>query len=289
MNAERNTYLGGTDVAAICGKSDWKTSLDVYLEKTGQIQKTTFTEAMYWGQQIEPLIIAEWAKRSNGVVLFQGLQAIHPLENWRGGTVDGIGHIDGRNILLEAKKIAQSQRSYWESGGIPTDYLYQIQHYLDVHELEDGICCVLFGGSEYVEFPVQADRSIQSEIREEAKRFWHEHVLAKIPPSPKVSTTQAGEAFELTEDKEIDQYMHELFDLREAAGKLEVRMDFLEKMIKDRSNGRRVTYQGQELGSWSTVNRREQLLPAKTYTQFRFKPINTLAKILGKQLEAKQE
>lgn len=290
MNADRNTYLGGTDVAAICGVSEYRGPLEIYRRKIGEIPEIEINEAMYWGQQIEPLILAEWAKRSRGELLFQGLQAIHPLEPWRGGTADGIGRLDGRQVLLEAKKIGDKQRSKWcpFTNTIPIDYLYQIQHYLDVHGLEQAICCVLFGGSEYQEFPIAADPIIQAEIRDEANRFWHENVLAQIPPTPK-KPKDLGEAFEVTEDGAIDHWLHELVDLRKQSSTIEDRLEFLETQLKEASKGRRVTYQGREIGSWSIVNRKEQVIAAKQYQMFRLKPVASLLRILGKSVETNQE
>lgn len=37
--ADRATYIGGSDAAAILGISPWKTALDVFLDKTQGIEK----------------------------------------------------------------------------------------------------------------------------------------------------------------------------------------------------------------------------------------------------------
>ena len=66
---ERMAGIGGSDAAAVMGLSKWKTPLDVFLEKRGEIA-TDFvdSEPMKWGRLLEPVVRQEYAERSGEVV-----------------------------------------------------------------------------------------------------------------------------------------------------------------------------------------------------------------------------
>ena len=57
--------LGGSDAAAACGMSKWKSPLMLWLEKTGKQASQTAGEAAYWGTVMEPILRQEFAKRTN--------------------------------------------------------------------------------------------------------------------------------------------------------------------------------------------------------------------------------
>jgi predicted phage-related endonuclease len=53
---ERKNYLGGTDLAAICGLNPYRTALDVYLDKTSEDIAYETNSAMHWGTLLEDVI-----------------------------------------------------------------------------------------------------------------------------------------------------------------------------------------------------------------------------------------
>jgi predicted phage-related endonuclease len=52
----RRLGIGGSDLAAICGISKWRTPVHVYLEKLGEAPEDQMSEAAEWGTRLEPLI-----------------------------------------------------------------------------------------------------------------------------------------------------------------------------------------------------------------------------------------
>ena len=56
--------LGGSDAAAACGMSKWKSPLMLWLEKTGKQASQAAGEAAYWGTIMEPILRNEFAKRT---------------------------------------------------------------------------------------------------------------------------------------------------------------------------------------------------------------------------------
>lgn len=50
----RNKGIGGSDVAAVCGISKYKSPVELWMEKTGQLEPKESGEAAYWGTILEP-------------------------------------------------------------------------------------------------------------------------------------------------------------------------------------------------------------------------------------------
>ena len=60
----RRTGIGGSDCAAALGMSKWQSQLGLWLDKMGQGKPVEESEAMYWGKVMEPVLLAEFSKRT---------------------------------------------------------------------------------------------------------------------------------------------------------------------------------------------------------------------------------
>jgi putative phage-type endonuclease len=59
----RRKGLGGSDVATAMGLSPWKSPMQLYLEKTGEIDPEPLTsEVVYWGTVLESVIANRFAE-----------------------------------------------------------------------------------------------------------------------------------------------------------------------------------------------------------------------------------
>lgn len=282
MTLDRTSYLGGTDVAAVCGRSEYKSRMDVYLLKTGQMQPHPANEAMLWGQLIEPLILDWWETQTGGHTERQ-VFARDKNEPWLAGTADAIGVLpDGRRVLLEAKKIAASSRSQWQRE-IPIDYRYQVQHYLLVHNMHHAEICVLFGGSEFAMFHVERDADVIAEIRREARRMWLDHIEQRIPPSPlEHELASAVEQVAIDDNADAVRALQHLVQLRQLAKTLDEQILEQQELLESLTKGvASLTFRGTEVASWKTVTRQPSTTAGKTWRQFNFKPQASLVKLLA--------
>ena len=125
---ERLSGLGGSDMAAICGLSPYKTKLQVFLEKTGRY-KTEETEAMWFGTEHEPVI----AKRYS---LVTGAKLVKGEFKKSDDYPFFFGHADYLSVLdpfgVECKAVGCQKASLWGVVGtdnIPKEYLAQCQWY----------------------------------------------------------------------------------------------------------------------------------------------------------------
>ena len=199
---DRMTGVGGSDAAAVLGLSKYKTPLQVYLEKRGEVTSQPDNENMLWGRVLEPVIRQQYAERNQRTVRLPEQMIRHPKYEFMIANVDGVTD-DSRLVEI---KTARNATEWGESGSdqVPQAYLIQVQHYLAVTALPVADVAVLIGGSDYRQYEIPADRELQDMIIEGEAVFWA-NVLSGTAPAPvtyadalalygKASTAQSVEA-----------------------------------------------------------------------------------------------
>ena len=136
--AHRRQGIGGSDVSALVGLSQWATPLSVWLEKTGvYVPEDSPSEAMEWGTLLEPVVADEFSRRS-GIPTepYRHLPA-HPEHPWMLANVDRLipdDPIEGVHVagIYEGKTTSPWQRKEWADGRVPDHAALQTHHYLAV-------------------------------------------------------------------------------------------------------------------------------------------------------------
>ncbi len=181
----RRSGIGGSDLAAICSISKWRTPLHVYLEKLGDALEETMSEAAEWGTRLEPLIADKFAsEHPDWAITEKKVIYCHPEHRWALGNLDRmiICPRRGRGIL-EIKTASEYLRQEWDNDNIPDYYYVQLQWYLFVTGLEWGYFATLIGGNKYREYEVFRDNELIEQLFRLADDFWHQYVLLrKTPP-----------------------------------------------------------------------------------------------------------
>jgi putative phage-type endonuclease len=181
--AERRKGIGGSDVAAILGLSKWRSALDVYYEKLGLADAQPESDAMRWGTLHEPTIIAEFS-RVTGLEVRTGLPIQrHEEFPWMLASLDGL--VEDRQAIVEAKT-SRTADGWGEVGAaeIPSHYMTQVQHYMAVTGAAMAYVVVLVAGSDFRMYEVERDDELIEKLVEVERQFWHENVLAEVPPEP---------------------------------------------------------------------------------------------------------
>lgn len=177
----RSTGLGGSDAAAACGVSRWKSPFQLYLEKRGEAPAFEGNEATKWGHLLEPVVRQEYAERSGRIVRLPAETFRHPKYPFMIAHPDGV--TDDRR-LYEGKTAG---RDYgWGPDGsdeIPEDYLLQVQHYMLVLDLPVADLAVLIGGQDYRQYEIPADRELQEMLVEAEAELW-QRIERGDPPPP---------------------------------------------------------------------------------------------------------
>lgn len=215
----RKQGLGGSDCGTIMGVNKWKSSFQLFLEKTGDYIEEIDNEFIYWGNRLEDMVAEEFAKRTGKKVRRNNHLLVHPEHDFMLANLDRV--VVGERALLECKTTSAYNKDQWESDNVPATYLCQIQHYLAVTGYEKAYIAVLIGGNHFVWKEIPRDDELIEMIIEREKHFWENHVLANNPPpidgSPaaseflnKLYPDDNGETIMLSEeeDKLIDALEH---------------------------------------------------------------------------------
>ena len=170
--ALRRKGIGGSDCAAACGMSRYKSPLTLWLEKTEQIAPNEAGESAFWGTIMEPILRDQASKRLNLPVEPVPYMFYREETPWMLANVDGIiREKDGSVSLLEIKTANGFAAKDWEDG-LPQEYFLQVQHYLCVTDLKKAIVACLIGGNHFVMETVLRDDEVIANITAMEAAFW---------------------------------------------------------------------------------------------------------------------
>lgn len=177
--AERRKGIGGSDVAAILGLSQWRTPFEVWQDKRGVLVETPENAAMRWGNLLEPVVRQEYSDTTGrDVLLAEGMltHSAHPfmLANLDGFTPDG---------RIYEGKTARTAQGWGEPGTdeVPQAYLFQVQHYMAITGYPVADIAVLIGGSDFRIYTVEADLDLHEMLIAAEAEFWR-RVVENDPP-----------------------------------------------------------------------------------------------------------
>lgn len=199
---ERAKGIGGSDAAAVLGRSAHKTRTELWLQKrrliTGEGAQTKATER---GHALESAVL-DWYERQSPLAvtrapsLSSGRPIAHREHGWMLARPDGIvvpiWYGDGVYCAAlggaDAKTAAGRNAHQWGREGtdeIPEDCFWQGVHYMAVCEAPWWDFPVLIGGSafEFRNYRVTRDEALIDYLVEAERVFWHDHVLADVPPN----------------------------------------------------------------------------------------------------------
>ena len=182
--ADRRLGIGGSDAAVVCGVSRWKSPLQLWMEKTGQLPPEDAGEVAYWGTQLEPLIREEFIRRSGiKVIVVNKLLRSHKYP-FMLANLDGVCRcpIHGK-CVFESKSASAYKDDEWENDAVPYDYVLQGQHYLAVTDYNGVYYAVLIGGNTFKWTYMPRDEAIISMLVRTERGFWA-HVQDGVPPQP---------------------------------------------------------------------------------------------------------
>lgn len=180
----RKGGIGGSDVGAIMGLSNWTSPLEVWLVKTGREEPADLSgkESVKWGNVLEPVVAGEFASRHPEMkVLRKNCTMVSKERPWAFANIDReLRGPDGRGIL-EIKTAGLRSADQWVFGP-PDHYLCQVQHYLSVTGWDFAWCAVLIGGQEYREYFIPRDEDDIAAIDAAVDKFWNEYVVTGVMP-----------------------------------------------------------------------------------------------------------
>lgn len=246
----RKTGIGGSDASVVCGINKYRSPVELWLEKTGQLPYQEAGEAAYWGTQLEPVVRSEFTKRT-GIEVKLVKQLLQSEEHpFMQANLDGIcEHPDYGTCIFEAKTASAYKLNEWENS-IPAEYMLQIQHYMSVTGYKGTFIAVLIGGNTFKWKYIERDDEIIEMLIHLEADFW-EHIVNNTPPH--LDGSEASEKFLSNRYPEsipqsriilppeadvlIKAYDKETAILNEAAERRQRAENLLKEMLGDNENG----------------------------------------------------
>lgn len=194
---QRRKGLGGSDAAALLGFDRHKDITDLWREKVGLAlsdDEPTNDRACERGNGREAAILDAYERRY-GVRLKRGVRAQGGCDRaWMLASPDGL--VEGANpsIVLygvDAKsaieRVAEEEYGREDTDEIPVEHLLQGQWYCAVFGVDRWDFFVEVATRhrwEFRRYTVQRDAALVAKLIEAGERFWHENVIANVPPAP---------------------------------------------------------------------------------------------------------
>lgn len=172
---DRSNSMGASDMAALFGVHPYTSECMLWAQKCGLEHQQDETEQMRLSKEIEPMMLAIWAKRNGLVVTHNTRSRTRPGLNRISATTDAHVWKDDTHSQLvavaDAKLIQSSQRPVWLAG-LPEWYNIQLQTQMLVENVDTAYLVPLFGFGELTHSIVKADPALQAEIIRRNDIFW---------------------------------------------------------------------------------------------------------------------
>lgn len=233
LNMEREEWLkhrrsgiGGSDAAAIAGLNPWKSPIEVYYDKLGELPPIKDNERMYWGRVLEDVVASEFTERTGKRTRRRNAILQHPKHGFMIANIDR--EIVGEKIGLECKTVGEYSKDGWKEDKVPEQYIIQCQHYMAVTGYKGWWIAALIGGNKFVYKYIERDDVIISALIELESQFW-DMVQSQTPP-PMDGSDSAGNVLKLLYPESIADTSVEL---PSEAKELILNRDALKRQVKE--------------------------------------------------------
>ena len=252
----RKRGIGGSDAAAALGMSPWKTQLELYLEKRGELMAPDIdSEAMLWGRVLEPVIRQQYAERTGRTVRVPDVILCHPEHSFMLANLDGITD-DGRVLEIKTARTATG----WGDPGtdeIPVQYMLQVQHYMAVTGCVIADVAVLISGSDFRLYEVPANSEIHELMITGEADFWDRVQRGKAPEPVSLADMQA--MFPVSRETTVEAsdsvagQVAELVRIRQQIKELEASEEQSRALVMQAmGNAEALIYDGETLATWKS-------------------------------------
>ena len=178
----RQVGIGGSDAAAACGLSPWKSQAQLYFEKTTPIKMTEDNERMRQGRDFEDYVAKRFTEETGKKVRRNNFMMRDKEYPFLLADIDR--EVVGENAILECKTTSPFNKSQWEDGQIPLQYELQCHHYMMVTGAERCyIACLIFS-TDFFYRVIERDEEVIEMLREREIDFWRNYVEKEVIPAP---------------------------------------------------------------------------------------------------------
>lgn len=178
----RKMGISGTDAGSICGLNPYKSSLQVFIDKTTDVIEEIDNEAMKQGRDLEEYVAQRFCEATGKKVRRANAIFCSDENPWMLANFDRL--VIGEKAGLECKTVSAYGAEQWKDGAIPLHYLLQCQHYLGVSGYDSWYLAALILGKDFIVHKIERDEELISDLVAIERHFWENHVLPGIIPNP---------------------------------------------------------------------------------------------------------
>lgn len=259
----RKLGLGGSDMSAVLGVNNWRSPLDVWLDKTSDTIEEKESEPMYWGTILEDIVAQEFAKRTgwkvrNNNFTLQSEEYPYLLAN-----IDR--EIVGVDAGLECKTANAFKADEWQGDSVPDAYYVQCQHYMAVTGRSSWWIACLVGGNTFYYKEIKRNEEVIKAIIDTGAEFWRlvETETMPAPDDSKACSEALKKIYQQSNGKAIElpaEYSNTVIDylkIKDQLTELESQKRGIENLLKDYMKDNEKATAGDHVVSWKTSKPRE--------------------------------
>ena len=255
----RKLGLGGSDMSAVLGVNQWRSPLDVWLDKTSDTVTEQESEPMYWGTILEDIVAQEFSKRTGYKVRNNNFTLRSEQYPYLLANIDR--EIVGLDAGLECKTANAFKAEEWQGDNVPDAYYIQCQHYMAVTGKASWWIACLVGGNTFYYKEIKRNDEVIRAIIDTGREFWH-LVETKTMPAPddsealkKIYRQSNGKAIELS--AQYNNVIVDYLKIKEQLTELETQKRGIENLLKDALGENEKGSCGEHVVSWKSSKPRE--------------------------------
>jgi putative phage-type endonuclease len=179
----RRSGIGSSDAPIVAGCHG--SLLQLWLDKVGLLtDDPPPTEEMEWGIALEPVIAEMYCRRTGETFRDEQRFVRHPNMSWMTATLDRVTH-HGGTVELKAvglygpgSKLGADE----DNDSLPEEWIIQATHQMIVAGSPDHTIAAFGPGLRLRIYHPPFDEDLAAVLTRLEREFWHDHVLARVPP-----------------------------------------------------------------------------------------------------------
>lgn len=236
---KNSLQIGASQVAAILHFDPWKSSFELFQEKSGRRPKPPQTDAMRFGLEMESRAMQAYYRDKGCEPMQEQVCALHPTKDFLCAVVDGWNGTTGVNVKTPSSEKVIEQAEF---GIVPRHYLLQLAMEMSVFEAETWDYCVYVAdGSGTFIIPVDWDYPWYGS--ETLREFWEKTAMPEIEKF--YNSLESGEEFgareqtPLPDSSEWINACQNYRDMKKSIEGLEQEAEYWKAKIKTMAGNRR--------------------------------------------------
>jgi len=167
---EKEKGIGPSEAIVVMHLSKKKSPVELFLEKTGELEKEPVEESA-WSKRVKEVLAEEFTRRT-------GLPAIRLDRVERSerypfmvGVQEFFAVEDGEKMLLDVRRVSEFRRKEFEPDKVPVDHLVRLHHNMEVFGYRAAYLVVLIGGVSVEIRKVEKNPTLTEEIIKAEQEF----------------------------------------------------------------------------------------------------------------------